>query len=76
MWALRTAPSVELTSSAGPAHAVYFLTYENVKHATGGNESGYHILSGCELSASNTQRETDTRVQWQAGALQRWPVTP
>ena len=52
IWTLRIATIVELTSSKGPAHAVYFLTYENVKHATGGNESGYHILSGCELSAS------------------------
>jgi hypothetical protein len=27
---------------AGPAHAVYFATYEWVKHAMGGNEGGQH----------------------------------
>ncbi|KAF2667200.1 mitochondrial carrier [Microthyrium microscopicum] len=27
---------------AGPAHAVYFATYESVKHAMGGNEGGKH----------------------------------
>ncbi|KAK8243757.1 mitochondrial carrier domain-containing protein [Phyllosticta capitalensis] len=27
---------------AGPAHAVYFATYEAVKHAAGGNEGGKH----------------------------------
>ena len=32
-------PSDELT---GPAHAVYFATYEAVKHAMGGNEGLKH----------------------------------
>ncbi len=36
--------------SAGPAHALYFLTYENVKHAMGGNEKGQHPIAGRELS--------------------------
>jgi hypothetical protein len=27
---------------AGPAHAVYFATYETVKHAMGGNEGRTH----------------------------------
>lgn len=27
---------------AGPAHALYFGTYEYAKHAFGGNESGHH----------------------------------
>ena len=27
---------------AGPAHAVYFATYEAVKHAMGGNQAGVH----------------------------------
>jgi hypothetical protein len=27
---------------AGPAHAVYFATYEAVKHAMGGNKAGEH----------------------------------
>jgi hypothetical protein len=32
-----------LTSSwSGPAHAVYFATYEAVKHAMGGNKAGVH----------------------------------
>jgi hypothetical protein len=28
--------------SPGPAHAVYFATYEAVKHAMGGNQAGVH----------------------------------
>src|SRR2546430_15418301 len=37
---------VELTTHTGPAHAVYFATYEAVKHAMGGNELGkYHIIA-------------------------------
>lgn len=27
---------------AGPAHAVYFATYEAVKHLMGGNKAGVH----------------------------------
>jgi hypothetical protein len=27
-------------SAAGPAHAVYFASYEATKHALGGNEGG------------------------------------
>jgi hypothetical protein len=27
---------------AGPAHAVYFATYEAVKHVMGGNKAGVH----------------------------------
>ncbi len=27
---------------AGPAHAVYFATYEAVKHVMGGNQAGVH----------------------------------
>lgn len=26
----------------GPAHAVYFATYEAVKHVMGGNQAGVH----------------------------------
>lgn len=29
-------------TGAGPAHAVYFATYEAVKHAMGGNQAGVH----------------------------------
>lgn len=32
----------ELTSLPGPAHAVYFATYEVVKQAMGGNEGTEH----------------------------------
>lgn len=30
---------------AGPAHALYFGTYEYAKHAFGGNESGHHPIA-------------------------------
>lgn len=30
------------TNLAGPAHAVYFGTYEAVKEFAGGNEDGHH----------------------------------
>lgn len=33
---------MEGSQFAGPAHAVYFATYEAVKHAAGGNEGGKH----------------------------------
>lgn len=33
---------------AGPAHAVYFGTYEVVKESTGGNREGHQFLSTCE----------------------------
>ena len=29
-------------NSTGPAHAVYFATYEAVKHVMGGNQAGVH----------------------------------
>lgn len=31
-----------LTLGLGPAHAVYFATYEAVKHVMGGNQAGVH----------------------------------
>lgn len=35
-----------LTQQTGPAHAVYFATYEAVKQGMGGNEgSGHHPLA-------------------------------
>jgi hypothetical protein len=30
---------------AGPAHAVYFATYEVVKQAMGGNAAGHHPIA-------------------------------
>lgn len=37
-----------LTGCAGPAHAVYFATYEVVKQAMGGNAAGHHPLAAGE----------------------------
>lgn len=37
-----------LTLPVGPAHAVYFATYEAVKQAMGGNASGHHPLAAGE----------------------------
>lgn len=37
-----------LTLSSGPAHAVYFATYEVVKQAMGGNAAGHHPISAGE----------------------------
>jgi hypothetical protein len=31
-----------MTIVLGPAHAVYFATYEAVKHLMGGNKAGIH----------------------------------
>ncbi|RCI11453.1 hypothetical protein L249_7474 [Ophiocordyceps polyrhachis-furcata BCC 54312] len=40
---------------AGPAHAVYFATYEAVKHAMGGNEAGvHHPLAAATSGAAAT----------------------
>lgn len=39
---------------AGPAHALYFGTYEYAKQAFGGNEAGHHPLAaGKETSPSD-----------------------
>jgi len=39
---------------AGPAHALYFGTYEYAKQAFGGNEAGHHPLAaGKETSRSD-----------------------
>jgi hypothetical protein len=32
-------------NTQGPAHAVYFATYEVVKQAMGGNAAGHHPLA-------------------------------
>ena len=42
---IRRRGNCELISSTGPAHAVYFATYEVVKQAMGGNASGHHPLA-------------------------------
>jgi asparaginyl-tRNA synthetase len=33
--------TAETDDGAGPAHAVYFASYEAVKHSLGGNEGGH-----------------------------------
>lgn len=35
-------PSPHYLGYLGPAHAVYFATYEAVKHLMGGNRAGVH----------------------------------
>lgn len=37
---------------AGPAHALYFGTYEYAKHAFGGNESGHHLIAAGKSQGS------------------------
>lgn len=39
---------------AGPAHAVYFGTYEAVKETTGGNAEGHHFASTAFAGAAAT----------------------
>ncbi|CAK3970298.1 mitochondrial carrier [Lecanosticta acicola] len=39
---------------AGPAHAVYFATYEVVKQAMGGNKAGHHPLAAASSGAAAT----------------------
>ena len=38
---------------AGPAHAVYFATYEVVKQAMGGNAAGHHPIAAGTPSPSH-----------------------
>lgn len=40
-----TLQRANLTIPQGPAHAVYFATYEAVKQAMGGNAAGHHPLA-------------------------------
>lgn len=41
---------VPVLIASGPAHAVYFATYEAVKHVMGGNQAGvHHPLAAGEL---------------------------
>ena len=40
----------ELIIRTGPAHAVYFATYEVVKQAMGGNAAGHHPVAAGTLS--------------------------
>lgn len=46
---------------AGPAHAVYFATYEAVKHAMGGNQVGvHHPLAAGKLLPADTSSTAET----------------
>lgn len=48
-----------LTSKTGPAHAVYFATYEAVKAGMGGNEDdGHHPLAAGTLLRQLTTTES------------------
>ena len=38
-------------AGAGPAHAVYFGTYEVVKELAGGNRAGHQFAATCELTS-------------------------
>lgn len=43
---------VDADLDPGPAHAVYFATYEAVKHVMGGNQAGVHhpLAAGMPIS--------------------------
>ncbi len=47
---LRKSFRIGIDASIGPAHAVYFATYESVKHAMGGNsgKAEHHPLAAGE----------------------------
>jgi hypothetical protein len=62
-WALVHAPGIEIlgrtaNGDTGPAHAVYFASYEATKHALGGNEgeSDEHhpLAAGAHCSTNYT----------------------
>jgi len=45
---------------AGPAHAVYFATYEVVKQSMGGNASGHHpVAAGAHAKYFNDHRSKE-----------------
>jgi hypothetical protein len=47
---------------AGPAHAVYFATYEAVKHVMGGNQAGVHHPLAAGEGFATRQIETATLI--------------
>ncbi len=55
MWTKR---NKRLIMEIGPAHAVYFATYEVVKQAMGGNASGHHPMAAGMLSSSSQLIQT------------------
>jgi hypothetical protein len=52
-------------TTVGPAHAVYFATYEIVKEAMGGNEKSAHhpLAAGTFCGADSTARLTFSSKQ-------------
>lgn len=72
-----------LTKNAGPAHAVYFATYEVVKHAMGGNMGNeHHPLAAGETASKDfgdgsksTEGEL-IRLQLQAGHVPQSRAMP
>lgn len=42
LWVVCLAKTFLTTCDLGPAHAIYFATYEAVKHLMGGNQAGLH----------------------------------
>jgi solute carrier family 25 iron transporter 28/37 len=49
---------------AGPAHAVYFATYEAVKHAMGGNQAGVHHPLAAGTRCLKPPHPTPTLFSW------------
>jgi hypothetical protein len=62
----------------GPAHAVYFATYEAVKHAMGGNQAGVHhpLAAGMLSQISQDGVLLLTYFQPPVELAQRSPVMP
>lgn len=61
----------------GPAHAVYFATYEVVKQAMGGNAAGHHpVAAGKVGRCSQPAQDTDIHPQQPAVHAPRSPATP
>lgn len=48
---------IKRSFSKGPAHAVYFATYEAVKHAMGGNQAGVHHPLAAGILSQNSHDE-------------------
>jgi len=60
---------------AGPAHAVYFATYEAVKQAMGGNREGHQPLAAGTIDCVYTRAAVLTSKQPPAELALQSPVT-
>jgi hypothetical protein len=73
-------PRLTKTACLGPAHAVYFATYEAVKHVMGGNKAGVHhplaaATSGaCATIASDALMNPFDGMARPVGAACLWAV--